>query len=72
MYCEVTRRQLLHGLAGAASMAAISSWAERNSAGNTAWAEKMGEPGPYSEGALPSGLRSRFVHGINGLRLHVI
>jgi pimeloyl-ACP methyl ester carboxylesterase len=29
-------------------------------------------PGPYPDAWLPRGLRSRFVDGINGLRMHVL
>jgi pimeloyl-ACP methyl ester carboxylesterase len=64
---------MMQGLAGAASMAAISSGTLGSSAKNGVLAaEKKDEPGPYPEGVLPSGVRSRFVHGINGLRLHVL
>jgi len=35
-------------------------------------AEKTNEAGLYTEGLLPSGVRSRFVSGINGLRMHVL
>ena len=35
-------------------------------------AEKMGAIGPYTESVVPPGVRSRFVHGINGLRTHVL
>ena len=27
---------------------------------------------PYSKSALPSGIRSRFVNGVNGLTMHVL
>jgi pimeloyl-ACP methyl ester carboxylesterase len=32
----------------------------------------MPEPGPYPQSALPPGIRSRFVAGINGLTMHVL
>ncbi len=35
-------------------------------------ADKTNGTGIYAEGLLPSGVRSRFVDGINGLRMHVL
>ena len=35
-------------------------------------AEEAGEIGPLADDVLPSGVRSRFVDGINGLRMHVL
>ena len=32
----------------------------------------MTETAPVESAALPSGIRSRFVHGINGLRMHML
>ena len=32
----------------------------------------MSSPGPVPKGVLPDGVRSRFVDGINGLRMHVL
>jgi hypothetical protein len=29
-------------------------------------------PGPYDPGVLPSGIRSRFVDNVNGIRMHVL
>ncbi|MCH5376937.1 MAG: alpha/beta hydrolase, partial [Planctomycetes bacterium] len=73
MNSQMTRRQMMQGLAGAASMAAISNGMLMNQAQKVvSAAEKKDEPGPYSDDVLPSGVRSRFVHGINGLRLHVL
>jgi len=32
----------------------------------------MGATAPFRDGALPPGIRSRFVDGVNGLRMHVL
>ncbi len=63
----LTRRRLLQaagaGIATAAATphpAAASPPMQRN------------RPGPYAAGVLPRGVRSRFVAGVNGLRVHVL
>ena len=35
-------------------------------------AAQRDSPGPYAAGVLPRGVRSRFVAGVNGLRMHVL
>lgn len=34
--------------------------------------QPAGQIGPYADGVLPPGVRSRFVDGVNGLRMHVL
>ncbi len=65
MQSNMTRRQMLQGLAAAASVAAISN-------NILSAAEQTKEIGPLPDDVLPRGVRSRFVHGINGLRVHVL
>ena len=73
MHSNMTRRQLMQRLAAAAPMAAASNRTPRGATGSVLLAaEKTDETGPLTEGVLPSGVRSRFVHGINGLRMHVL
>lgn len=73
MHSNMTRRQMMQGLAIAAPMAVAS---ERTHAGATGSArsvtEKTAQPGPFAKSVLPSDVRSRFVQGINGLRMHVL
>ena len=59
-----TRRQLIWGLGAAAASAAVSK----------SGAAQPPAPaiGPYGAEVLPPGVRSRFVEGINGLRMHVL
>ena len=66
----MTRRQLMRRLAVAASVAMAPNWMNRRSIGVAA--EKTNGTGRYTEDLLPSGVRSRFVNGINGLRMHVL
>ena len=63
----LTRRQLLQGTAAgiAAGDATTGLAASRPPVQNP-------RPGPYTEDLLPSGVRSRFVAGVNGLRMHVL
>ena len=70
MHSNMTRRQLMRRLAVAASVAMAPNWMNRRSIGVAA--EKTNGTGIYTEGLLPSGVRSRFVNGINGLRMHVL
>ena len=72
---EMTRRQAMQGLAALAPAAlatttvAARSRAEARTGSTTA---QRGEIGPYADDVLPDGVRSRFVHNINGLRIHVL
>lgn len=73
MCSDMTRRQLMQGLTAAASLAVTSDRPNGTSPGSVMLAaEKTKEPRPFAESVLPSGVRSRFVHGINGLRMHVL
>lgn len=73
MNSSVTRRQLLRILAAAAPAAFSSAGAPASAIGNSARAGgETSQVGPLPEGALPTGVRSRFIHGINGLRMHVL
>lgn len=62
---SMTRRQVLHGLALAMAPALV---AEHASATQTAGPA----PGPLDAAVLPTGVRSRFVDGVNGLRMHLL
>ena len=64
---NVTRRQLMHGLA-AVLAPALAAKARGQQPGAAA---ASGSP-PYSAARLPAGIRSRFVDNINGLRMHVL
>ncbi len=76
MHGEMTRRQAIQGLAALAPAAlattpmAARALAGGGTAGSTA--AQAGEIGPYASDVLPTGVRSRFVHNINGLRMHVL
>src|SRR6188472_596592 len=61
----MTRRELLQSLAAAASAAA---WRARPAAAQGA----STDIGPLAASVLPPGIRSRFVDGVNGLRMHVL
>ncbi len=63
----LTRRQLLQG--AAAGMAAGAATPRRAAPSPPAQRNRLG---PYAAGVLPRGVRSRFVAGVNGLRMHVL
>ena len=71
----LTRRQLLRtavaGLAPVALASRAHAVAARSRPGSST-AVQGGEIGPLATDVLPSGVRSRFVHDINGLRIHVL
>lgn len=81
-YPPLTRRQLLQG--AAAGIAAVGAAPGAGSAGHAAAKKPGGNPlmhamtqpgddiGPYEDGVLPAGVRSRFVANVNGLRMHVL
>ena len=66
---SMTRRQMLRGMATAT--AAAMSPALASSRAHAAQAP-AGSPGPLSASVLPAGVRSRFVDGVNGLRMHIL
>ena len=63
----LTRRQLLRGAAAGVATAAATP---RGAVARQAF--RRSRPGPYAAGVLPPGVRSRFVAGVNGLRMHVL
>ena len=67
----LSRRHLFRG-----AVAALGAWALPSklqaAVVRTQTQDQLQEIGPYPSEWLPDGLRSRFVHGINGLRLHVL
>ena len=63
----LTRRRLLQGAAAGVATAAA---APRLAAARQE--VRRNRPGPYAAGVLPPGVRSRFVAGVNGLRMHVL
>ena len=66
-YPPLTRRQLLQSAA-----ASIAVTAAGPNAGANAGRAAQGAPEPYPDGVLPPGVRSRFVAGVNGIRMHVL
>ncbi len=66
-YLPLTRRQILQGAAAGIAVTAAGSTAE-----TTARTTAQSAPAPYAEGVLPPGVRSRFVAGVNGIRMHVL
>jgi len=71
---EMTRRQAMQGLAAMApaALATTTMARSRTEARTGATAVQSGVIGPYVADVLPDGVRSRFVHNINGLRIHVL
>ena len=61
----VTRRRLIQGLAAVVAPTLLPARLPSVSA-------QAADPGPYSPGMLPAGIRSRLVNNINGLRMHVL
>jgi hypothetical protein len=75
MRSNMTRRQLMQGIAAAVPMVVTASTTHGLTTGSDTAAgedEETDQPRPYPEGVLPHGVRSRFVNGINGLRMHVL
>jgi pimeloyl-ACP methyl ester carboxylesterase len=68
---ELTRRQLMQGLAAILAPATLSMKAhsiETPQQSTGASATQV----PYDPAVLPAGIRSRFVENVNGLRMHVL
>ena len=63
----LTRRRLLQAAAAGIATAAA---APRLAAASPP--AQPSRPGPYAAGVLTRGVRSRFVAGVNGLRMHVL
>jgi pimeloyl-ACP methyl ester carboxylesterase len=72
MPSNLTRRQLLRGFAAAAPLTAVATRALAGLPDSVMADRGTDVPAPYANEVLPSGVRSRFVHGINGLRTHVL
>ena len=75
MYGAMTRRQAMRNLAalGPAALAAPAAGGPRPASPPAGAPAAQEAPlGPYDPGVLPAGVRSRFVHGVNGLRVHVL
>ena len=65
---RVTRRHAIQTVVGAVAPLALAMKTDAQPpppAGS-------GEPGPYDAARLPTGIRSRFVDDVNGLRMHVL
>jgi pimeloyl-ACP methyl ester carboxylesterase len=62
---NLSRRQILQGLAGSMTAATLTS-------AGSAQAQGAAPIGPYRPEVLPAGVRSRFVDNVNGLRMHVL
>ena len=62
---SVSRRELLQGLAGFTTVAALGSPTRAQAPGTA-------PIGPYPSNVLPAGVRSQFVDNVNGLRMHVL
>src|SRR5712691_2000044 len=67
MRVTLTRRRVLQSLVVALAPAAVVMKPRaQGTAANTS------EAAPYSPAVLPPGVRSRFVHDVNGIRMHVL
>jgi pimeloyl-ACP methyl ester carboxylesterase len=76
-HSAMTRRHLMQGLtvltpAALVAAASVSVRASENQQKSKPTPKQMIESKPYPNDLLPSGIRSRFVNGINGLRMHVL
>jgi pimeloyl-ACP methyl ester carboxylesterase len=69
---DITRRRLIQGSAAVLLQAAVMPFGRANVARAQPAAKSATEATPYSQAVLPTGIRSRFVHNINGLRMHVL
>lgn len=68
---HVTRRALIQGLAAAAGLAAMRAQ-DVAAASAAQGSQPQSEIGPLPAAALPTGVRSRFVSNVNGLRVHIL
>jgi pimeloyl-ACP methyl ester carboxylesterase len=66
MSTVLSRRAVLHGVATLVAPLVVRTQAHARQAAST------GEIGPLDPSVLPRGIRSRFVNGVNGLRMHVL
>ena len=66
----VTRRRFVRGALGAATSGLMMTrWSAVTVAEQAA---SNADPEPYPASVLPRGVRSRFVSGVNGLRMHIL
>ena len=76
MQGKITRRQALHRLATLAPAAIMTNAVAADFSIRVKTqepvADNITEIVPYSSDVLPRGVRSRFVHNVNGLRMHVL
>ena len=68
---SLTRRRVIQGSA-AALLAGVTSFARASPPRKQSTAKSATEGTPYSPALHPSGIRSRFVHNVNGHRMHVL
>jgi len=68
----ITRRRLLQGSAAVLLQAAVAPFAPASAVRKRSTDKSAAEATPYSPAFLPTGIRSRFVQNINGLRMHVL
>ena len=73
---EFSRRQIVLGLAALVGPVAVRAETHRAgrpwSGGLQASAPPATSIGPYDPAVLPPGIRSRFVHNVNGISMHVL
>ena len=75
MNLELSRRQAIRYLSAIGPLAILESGVAKNSKKKTdnQEAEEFADDiGPYAKDLLPKGARSRFINGVNGLRVHVL
>ena len=69
----VTRRRMMQGVGAVLGSAAVMRELPAEAlAAPPAAAAQTASVGPYDPDWLPPGVRSRFVHGVNGLTMHVL
>ena len=78
----ITRRQLIRlaaavppaalAVAGSVTATEATAPALRRAGHGAALQAPAASVGPYADGTLPAGIRSRFVSDVNGLRLHIL
>ena len=68
----LTRRQLLGGLTLSLATTRTEPPAAVTRSSMTQPVETVGPIGSYAQDVLPSGVRSRFIPNVNGLRMHVL
>lgn len=72
MAASMPRRTVMTALAVFGPMTAAPAATVGAKARSASSAAQSGDIGPYNDDVLPACVRSRFVHNINGLRMHVL